>query len=272
MMHDILQNLYIYQLEDLIEITVFSLGFYLFSVWLYKDKQKNILAYLYGSSAAIGVSYYYNLATLSSFFLLYWPGLLMLFVLVHQRVLQKNFVTLRNIKPATPPDADWIEEVVRAAFIGVNKNKDIVFIIENTDSLREHVQSEIELNSPIKSQLLDILIDSEAFKDGGGILINNCGNILGLNTTVQSLVSEDIDWHDQALALSSETDALFCSLSQNSRLFDIIGQGTAVYETPADTAIQVIKQYVKQQYKPLSKEKDYHDNNIKKSPPISPAS
>jgi hypothetical protein len=54
-------------------------------------------------------------------------------------------------------------------------------------------------------------------------------------------------------------------------MFDIIGQGTLVADAPTETAIQVIKQYTKQHYKPLSKRKEYHESDHKKSPPVSPS-
>ena len=277
MMHAFLQSLYIYNWQDVLEISIFSFGFYLFSIWLIQDKQKQLLPYLYVSSIAMLTCTYFNLATLTTFCLLYWPGLLMLFVLAHQRTLQKNFVCLQNIRPAKTPKEDWIETIIRTSFVAASKKKEVIFIIENNDSLQEHVQCSIKLNTQIQGQLLEILLDSSAFQSANGVWVNAHGELLGINATWQALTlpkgtenSKEL-WHDQALALSSLSDVLICKLSHETRMFDIIGQGTLVADAPTETAIQVIKQYTKQHYKPLSKRKEYHESDHKKSPPISPS-
>ncbi|OGB97948.1 hypothetical protein A3F06_01720 [candidate division TM6 bacterium RIFCSPHIGHO2_12_FULL_36_22] len=277
MYEQILHALYIYSLQDIVEIFIFSIAFYAFSIWLIQDKQKNLLPYLYLSCSAVLTCTYFNLATLTTFFFLYWPGLMMLFVLTHQRTLQKNFVTLRNIKPAELPKEDWIETMIRSSFIAASKNKEVLFIIENNDSLQEHMHCPIRLKTQIQSELLDILLDSSAFNSGNGVWINAHGMVLGIDVTWQALTlpagtknTKEL-WHEQALALSSLADSLVCKLNLKTRMFDVIGQGTLIEDSPTDSTIQIIKQYIKQHYKPLSKRKDYHESNYKKSPPISPA-
>ncbi|HJM68925.1 MAG TPA: hypothetical protein QGF02_03200 [Candidatus Babeliales bacterium] len=277
MYEQILHALYIYSIQDMVEIFIFSMIFYAFSVWLVQDKQKKLLPYMYVSCSAVLMCTYFNLATLTTFFFLYWPGLMMLFVLAHQRILQKNFVTLQNIKPAILPKEDWIETMIRSSFIAGSKNKEVIFIIENNDSLQEHMHCPIRLNTQIQSDLLNILLDSAAFKSGNGVWVNAHGTVLGIDVSWQALTlpigTENTKelWHEQALALSSLADSLVCKLNLETRMFDVIGQGTLVEDAPADGTIQIIKQYIKQRYKPLSKRKDYNESNIKKSPPISPA-
>src|SRR3990170_8108111 len=80
--------------RDVLEILFFSSIFYFISCWLKKDKQKNLVGIFQLYIFSIVATYLLDLATINMVLFMYTPSIIMIFILIHQRTLQKNFVGL----------------------------------------------------------------------------------------------------------------------------------------------------------------------------------
>ena len=126
--------------RDPLEILFFITIFYFFSLWLKKDRQKNLLFYFYCYCCVIIIAFYAQLPTLSTMLFLSAPVALMLFILVHQETLQKNFISLKNASAPKILPTDWLEELLRTCLVAINNNKEVLCVIEHRNNLETFLE------------------------------------------------------------------------------------------------------------------------------------
>lgn len=238
--------------RNIIEILFFSTMIYYFSIWLKKDRHKNLLPYFYGYCLLALSSYYAQLTTANYFLFLFAPVAIMLFMLFHQELLQRNFVAIKNITPAKQAQSDWPEALIRSFLVAINNNKEIHCIIENQDSMQEFIHSPLVLNSNIQQGLIKILQESDIFDQNKMLWVDTSGHLVGINASWKETVFETIEdekmmevnpWKQSALLLSSKTDALFLRITPAQRTFDIVFNGKIVNNINSNTALKVIRKY-----------------------------
>lgn len=267
-----------FYLRNIIEVIFFTIIIYYFSAWLNCDKKKNLLLHFYTYSFVLLASYYLQLTTISYFLFLFSPVAIMLFILLHQTTLQKNFITLKNIIPAETTFTDWPCEIIRSFLFAINNNKTIYCVIEKHDNLCDYISSKLILNANIDHDLINILHESNTFDQNKIIWINTSGQIIGINSffkesflehnknftdnnfTEKTETDTSIIFKKSAIILSKKTDALFFSLTPKQRKFDVIFKGDVFNNINSDNIINIITKHA--QYK--LKDKDSEASFIKK--------
>lgn len=167
--------------HDGIEILFFSSLFYYLALWLRKDRQQNLLWYFYGYYAVTLIAYNANLPTISLFLLLFSPAIIMLFIVMHQDILQRNFVALRHITPAQSATRNWLESLIQTCLIVINNNKTITCIIERTDNMHTFLHVPFIIHAPLHTALLEILVNGDSYDQHKMIWIDAHGNLEGIN-------------------------------------------------------------------------------------------
>jgi len=239
--------------REALEIISFSAIIYYFSVWLKKDQHNNLLGYFYAYCLLTATTYTLDLVSLTHMLCLAAPVALLIFIMVHQQTLQKNFVTLRTFSPAQKENSDWLDAVIRSCLIAINKNKEVICIIEHHDSLRDHLSTAIPLQATIKEDLLTLIIESQTFDQQRLLWINSQGTLLGFNA--QWNIGIDEQWIAQeakeiapfkqdALFATAKTDAVLIHISPTTRLFTIIMKGKIFEQVSAGNAVPFIKKYL----------------------------
>lgn len=238
--------------RDAAEILFFSAIIYYFCRWLAKDSHKNLVGYFYSYCLLTAVSYTLNISTITHFLILFAPTTLMLFIVFHQFTLQKNFVTLRNIVPATPEKTDWLETLVRSCLISISNNKELVCIIEHSDSLSEHISTPLALHAPLSKELLDIVFTSNSFDQYQMLWLDSQGNVLGVNAqwkeTADDFAAQTAQgqrWKHDALLYTEKTDAIVFKVTPASHSFDIVAAGTVFEKVNAANTLTFIGKYLR---------------------------
>lgn len=265
---EIFHRLAIFCTKDVIEIIVITSGLYYFSIWLKHDQQKPLVGYFYGINILIIISHLANLPTLNSAMTVIYSPILMLFILVHQRSLQKNFVALKNIKPVQTINHNWLEILLRSCIIAANNQRQIYCLIEGTDALSSLVNAPFEIKSKIQAELLDILLNSPMYNQYKMIWLSSTGVLLGINTewklinsTPNNQTNEVDDWQKDCLLFTAKTDALAFRLNPHTKKFDIITEGILLEKVPTDQAIKLMrKHFIKNDH---SNDRKNHDHNTK---------
>jgi len=257
--------------RNIIEILFFTLSIYYFSLWLKEDKNKNLLPYFYGYSLLILASHYAQLTTISYVLFLFAPVAIMLFIMLHQTTLQRNFIALKNITPAKNISSQWQHDTIRSFLFAINNNKEIHCVIENKDSLDNFIHSPLLINANIQQGLIHILQDSQLFDEKQMLWLNTSGQLVGINTTWRETVFQSFGeydstnispWQQSALLLSSKTDALFLRITPTSRAFDIIFNGKIVHNIDSNNALKIIIKYSSTKFwdsNPKTKEELIHE-------------
>ncbi len=266
--------------HDGLEILFFSSLFYYLSLWLRKDRQQNLLWYFYGYSAITLLAYNAHLPTVSLFLLIFSPAIIMLFIMVHQNILQRNFVALRHITPAQTTTHDWLEGLIQTCLIVINNNKSITCIIERSDNMHTFLQVPFIIHAPLHTALLDVLINSDSYDQHKMVWIDAHGNLEGINASwrhaiTQNSIQEDTtQLHDKArlektrfekarlekarfekiasdeilfddaLLYTTKTDALLFTINPATRTFTIIMQGNQLQKISAHHAYTTIQKYL----------------------------
>lgn len=240
-------------MKDIVEVLFFTLIVYYFSLWLSKDKQKNLLLYFYAYSGVIMLSGYFSLTIINQFMIIFAPVFIMFFILVHQEILQRNFITLNNIKPAIAIKQDWLEMLIRSCLIARTKGKHIICLIEQHNNMGDFIDAPFIINAHLHENLFDILVESSFFDSTKMIWINAQGQVIALNAQWKTGITENSTFNEkctitrlkeQALAITAKTDALLLSISPTQPLFDILYKGKRLENLAADHVMKILKNYL----------------------------
>lgn len=243
------QYLYTLSWRDALEIVFFSTLVYAVQLWLRHDTQKPLLGYWYLYCGIwIGASWL-ELSTITYALLIGLPAAITMFVLVHQRTLQKNYLALRTVRPAELPPDNWLDVLMQTALITINSNKSFCAIIEHQDSLETMLTCALPLHATLKKELLMLLLDGVSVEQETGVWVTTQGIIRGINarwTTHSDATNTPTalaPWQQDALFFTSLTDALILYGNCANRTFTVVAQGTMHEHMTAHNAQRYIKQH-----------------------------
>lgn len=242
--------------KDGIEIVVFSVVMYYFLLWLHKDQQKNLLAIVY-SYYGIGISAHYcSLTTISTLLWYTAPGALLVFIILHQETLQRNFIMLKRITKPVQEPTQWIDELMKLCLNALNNKKELICVIERTDSLRDLLETPGTFYADIKKETIELLLEKQVCNQQKFVWLNQEGKLLAINAhwkvhLHKEWISDDgqalAQWKQDALFITSKTDALLFKINILSRSFDIINNGVLHEHNDAhQTAILLRKSIIEQ--------------------------
>ena len=230
--------------RDAVEITFLTYFCYRWLRWLQSDKQKPLLRYFYSYSALWILSVCFEFSTLLFVLEYSLPLVMMLFVLVHQHTLQKNFVGLYKIKPAQKAENNWLQEIVRFC---LQAQTDLYFLLEHTQSLSELVHSEITLHTPVKTALLQCIAQSTAFNPDQYFRVDTDGNLLGINVNWKkplALTALEEQPLEKASYYLIDSDACMIQYAHKTRSFTIIIRQKIYPGLSATQVLQSITHYL----------------------------
>lgn len=237
---------YIFSWRDMVEIGVFGSMLYYMALWLAKDKKNNLLIPFYSYCCALIGSYYFSLNTISSLLLNFSPAALAALFIMHEKTLQKNFVSFKNVhalSKQSDPSA-WIETAIRSFLVAFNSSKNIICIIERSDALASFLQSPLIIESDIaKNDMLTICFESATFDENKYIWLRSNGQLVALNAISKQSTDTLADHQHEAIFLTQKTDAIIIKGICESRLFDISVSGKELKQLNSATAISILKKY-----------------------------
>lgn len=255
----------IFRWQDGLEIALFTLSLYYFSLWLFQDKQKPLLLGFYGYCALFLGAQFLQLVTLSTLFITLAPLTLTVFILLHRDTLQKNFITLHRITPQELPTGDWIEDLVRAGLTAASNNSTFTCIVEKKDSLTTLLSCPAHLASPCTADLIKLITSSTIYHPEQMLWIDTHIKLASYNCTwkknsVDAWLTEDVQeqeqWLKDALFFTSKTDALFIKLLPATRTFTLVAGGKIIEKVVAQQACSAIRTYLG--YPPHSLKGDWY--------------
>jgi hypothetical protein len=232
------------------EILFFSSLFYQISMWLKRDRHHNLLVYWYSYCLFGFTAHYLQLNTISSVLFFFTPAIIMLFLMMHQEQLQKNFVALRALTPARVSAPDWLEQLIRSCLVAVNNNKSLICVIERKDSLQDFLSTPFMFNAELHSATLDMLITGSAYNDSTFLWLNDNGLLRGINARwnndeIGSHNSSELPaWQYDALFFTAKTDAITLGIDRKSRTFTIITRGKRFENIAAHHALKFVKKLI----------------------------
>jgi DNA integrity scanning protein DisA with diadenylate cyclase activity len=250
-----LSFLHIVAWTDVLEIGIFSTVVFIFSRWLAHDQKAQLLTHFYFGCAGLIFAYLFNLHAIVHAYMYIWPALIVLFIIMHQKSLQKNYVAARIIKPAHENDIhEWLSIIMSAAFRSIHYKKDFIFIVEGYDKVNDYIHPTIAIKAPIQKALCDMIVESTQCAPGSYIIVTQHGTIRAIGSGWKQEIDDTwlINKHFQhepqkqaALYWSNHFDALIFFVDTTTKLCTIIAQGTIVPDLSPEKTLSIITQYIR---------------------------
>lgn len=231
--------------RDVLEICIFSFMSYGVIRLLAQDKQKRLLPTFYLYCTLFACAFFFNITGLLIVLAIGAPIVAMLFITMHQRTLQKNFIQLTSLAPQPEKVAEWLDVLLQSALHGLNQNKSLVVILERSQSLESLLTASCTLHAPISDQLLTILLKASSAEEPIVLWVNQAGKIHALNPTStipyeSTWLSEELQSLDRfkqdGFIITEKSDAIIWMLSPTTRLFTLIAGGK-IFERLSVTAL-----------------------------------
>ena len=195
--------------QDVVEILFFATIIYFIIRWLAEDKTKNLIYYFYGICVLFVASYLLNLQTIETFLWSFLPVIMLFFIVMHQKTLQANFISLAKVTNFSSPTETWYTEVLRACK-NIQSKKPLAFIIEKKQSLSGVVIPTYTMQAPIQNALIPWLLSCTK-EPICYFWIDHMGYIKGIGTQGEYL--------DKLFSILEHTDAVILYSVENNLSF-----------------------------------------------------
>ena len=208
-------------LRDIVEILFYSSCTFALCKWLRADKTKNLMSYFFAYCALMLCAWITELSTLTPFLFTYAPVALLLFIVLHEKTLQRNLVSLCSITPARVQHEDWLDTLLSSSLALINTNKSITIVIEHKDALDYFLTAPFMINADMVKNVLDIFLSSTSYDEHKMIWVTTSGIIRGIN----ALWNNHTENKNDALFYTLQSDAIVFHAHPISRTFTLIIRG-----------------------------------------------
>ncbi len=223
--------------RDIIEILFYSSCIFALCQWLTTDKTKNIIVYFFAYCVLALSAWITQLPTLTPFLFTYAPVALVLFIILHEKTLQRNLVTLCSITPARIQHEDWLETLLSSSLATINANKAITVVIEHKNALDPFIHAPFVINADMSKNVLDIFLASTLYDEQKMVWINTSGKIRGINVTWNNHNEKKED----TFFYTTQSDAIIFNAHPISRTFSLIISGKETKNLSAHQLHTMIK-------------------------------
>ena len=236
--------------RDGIEIIFFSVLCYSTAYWFKQDQQKNLLGYFILYVFTIFTAYILNLSTITLFLYFYSPVIMMIFLMLHQKTLQKNLLSLARKSPITIEN-NWINDLIQIKLRALNNMQELICIIEQSDSIIDFLENPLPLNLFLTYDHALLLVESNLIKQNTMILISKTGIIKGINCRIKpEIIKETLNISEKqkdnnnnnnnnfillAKAITAINDTIIIMNSPATRKFSVICNGKLINQLSADS-------------------------------------
>ena len=255
--------------RDSIEILFFATTFYFLILWLKKDNEKKLLPYFYGYCTLTFLTHIMQLSTVTYCLFLFAPAIIMLFMFMHQDILQRNMIALKNITSSPTITHDWLSCIMRSTLKALHNNKEMLILIEHTNSLASYLKSEYTITTPITDDLMLLLMNNNICNAQQMVWIKSDGTIQGINVSWKAswhpdAYSDTNAWIDDAIAYTTKTDALIMRSNAQKQHYTIAHKGSVTEGLTVDQASQLIKKQTNLSI-PITKKGINHESSHQKN-------
>lgn len=257
---------YILLVRDIAEIIFYSSILYAFCSWLKTDRTKNILLYFFAYCSLTLFAWAIQLPTLTPFLFSYAPVALLLFIVLHEKTLQRNLVTLCTITNPKNQQGNWLDTLLSSSLSIINANKMLTVIIENKNSLEPFLTTPFFIEATISRELLDILLSSTMYDEQKMLWLDPNGRIRGINTVWLTDTKKSPQGittffdKDNALFYTLNTDAIVFNIHPSTRTFTLIMNGQTIQNLSAHHIQALIKKQLS--HTPSTPKKGAYRENV----------
>lgn len=148
---------------------------------------------------------------------------------------------------------DWFNQFTQSILSALNNQKEIIYLIEQTDNLSSSIFTGCTYFADIAKDSMEIFLEKHVGGPSAFIWINKEGKLVAINATWN--FKENAYWTDEealslhkwqldALFITSKSDGIVCKVNPIQRTFDIIIQGKLIADIAPDIACKLLSSYI----------------------------
>lgn len=242
----------LYALQDYIEVLLFITITYKALFWLKQDHTKHLLLTSYAYFSVLSLTYLTSCTILFTTMLVLAPAFIIFCIVIHQKQLQKNFVTpsKKYFTPSTTPQKNWLESLVQSCLIASHHKKNLTCIIERNNAITPLLDVPFTLQFPIQQEITNFILASEHLDQNALMWTHQSGVIHSINAHWSSFLTNEILvkpkdtmalHHEAALLLTEKTDAIIFAINTTSDMHTIWYQGKCIQQVSVQQLLNFIK-------------------------------
>ena len=240
----IISYIYLWGIRDCVEALFFITVLYKTTAWLNKDRTRKLVWYLYGYCSLILICHYLSLPLIFSCLVAAAPVAAVLFILMHQEILQKHFAMPTKIIPAQL-STQWVDELLQANHIAMNSKKQVLCILEHQDTLANQLVTTCPMSTPCRKSVLLMLAESSLFDPQQLIWLSTDGILKGINCNwIQDQEIADKNYWTTTLRICTKTDALAFKGNPERNTFDLMVHGNTIENLSSTNCRMILLQYL----------------------------
>lgn len=186
--------------------------------------------------------------------LLMAPAALALFIILHQEVLQRNFIlsykiSSHNTQTHAP---SWLDELMKGCLSALNKNKELIGVIERDTKLDSIIIAPFKMSADLQKEIFEILIEKHEISNNNMIWISHDGKFRAINATfdinidsqwLTKELAQISKWKQNSIYITKKTDAIVFKINPISRTFDLIMNGNIMESLTPSQAHNILLNY-----------------------------
>jgi hypothetical protein len=178
----------------------------------------------------------------------------MLFILFHERMIQKNFITISNKKESKDNKGNWIQDLIRGTLFAINSKKDFICIIEKDDNLSNFIKTKCLFYADLKQDIFEILIEKQIENNNYFIWTNDKGKLIAINCNWNLdndsyMIQDNMPkWKQDAIFITSYTDVIIFKTNAISRTIDFIMKGKIIENINISDWINILKNIIEENH------------------------
>lgn len=218
---------------DILEMLILACTIYCIVHWLAQDEKKRLLYIFYGYCFSIFLSFIGHLVIIYTLLLFTSPIWILIGILLHQKILQKNFISLIKKSPKIV-NSSWLNEFMKCILIALNRNKETTYVIECFDDINLFIKAPSKFNADITADIFSLLLENHTSSTNylvwldvtGKLIATNANWILSRNSDwLTSEMKVLQQWKRDGIIITNQCDAIIFKSNPTTRMFDIIIKG-----------------------------------------------
>jgi len=240
----------LYSWRDGIELfCAISLTWIILSV-LNQDQRRNWNSYFCGYGIVTFATWFFELHFLTALLGYALPVLVAYIMIYHQHSLQRALIMTPHSMPHETSDV-WIDQIIKLSLHAYNRSISLHWIIEQQHALDGALQNGVMLQAPLSPELFDIIFAACPAHTTVTLWVDQNGRLSRLKPSytphLLTTCAERADlrtlptWHQAALVMSAELDALTLMTHESSRLFTLVAHQKTIHDLSSQHARTLIK-------------------------------
>lgn len=245
----------VWYVRSIIEIVTLWYIFHTILAWISIDQKRPLTTAVVCYWSGALVSSFLGLLPISTLLINSAPLAAMVFVLVHERTLQKSFITHTQLATIDTAGFNnhtllWPTAIIRSCLYTLNNGLSCTIVIERRNALTGLLDSEWPCRTAVTEQILMVYHTSSLYNPQQALWITDHGTLVSYTAHPPHknsipfearpvTVPAELEYY---LALTIHTDAIVLWADPSQRTFTILVAGTAITNQTAERTVTLLHQ------------------------------